>query len=152
MNSLKIPSDLKHQLEFFEKNKSPSLVDNLGIEITEITKEKVTGTMPVDSRTIQPFGILHGGASAAFAETLASIGAWFNIDPLETTLCGLEINANHIRPVTEGKVYGVAIPHHVGSSTQVWGIEIRDESKKLVSISRCTMTAAIGRDKIPALD
>ena len=111
----------------------------LGIEMLELTKERVVATMPVDDRTRQPFGLLHGGASIALAETVASFGAALFIDRERHAAVGQEVNGNHLRPKTDGVVRAVAVPVHVGRSTQVWSIEIRDEEERLVCISRCTM-------------
>jgi uncharacterized protein (TIGR00369 family) len=105
----------------------------------ELTKERVVATMPVDDRTRQPFGLLHGGASIALAETVASFGAAVFIDRERYSAVGQEINGNHLRPKTDGVVRAVGVPVHVGRSTQVWSIEIRDEEERLVCISRCTM-------------
>ncbi|MDB5972635.1 MAG: hypothetical protein JWQ90_5085 [Hydrocarboniphaga sp.] len=115
-----------------------TLIGTLGIELKEMTKERVSGTMPVDSRTHQPFGLLHGGASVALAETLASVAAQLNVAPGEMVV-GLEINANHLRGIRSGTVTGVATPIHIGRRTQVWSIDIRDENDKPVCISRCTL-------------
>jgi uncharacterized protein (TIGR00369 family) len=95
--------------------------------------------MPVAKAVHQPFGLLHGGASVALAETVASIGAWMNVDQATQAAVGLEINANHIRGVRSGTVTAVATPKHVGRSTQVWEITITDEQDRLVCLSRCTM-------------
>jgi len=111
----------------------------LGIEMLELTPQRVVATMPVDQRTRQPFGILHGGASVALAETVASFGAVALIDRDRFVAVGQEINANHLRPKLEGVVTATGVPVHVGRSSQVWSIEIRDEQGKLVCISRCTM-------------
>jgi 1,4-dihydroxy-2-naphthoyl-CoA hydrolase len=119
----------------------------IGIEITELTKDKVTATMPVDQRTKQPFGLLHGGASAALAETVASLGAYMNCDAETQAAVGLELNANHIRGKTEGIVTATAIPLHRGRSTQVWEIRIVDEEEKLVCISRCTLAIVNRRER-----
>ncbi|MED2941475.1 hotdog fold thioesterase [Bacillus swezeyi] len=116
-----------------------TLLEALGIELTECSKERCVAVMPVDERTRQPFGYLHGGASVALAETVASIGAYQHIDPKQQACFGLEINANHIRPVKEGTVRAVATPFHVGKTTMVFNIEIRDEQDRLICISRCTM-------------
>ena len=105
--------------------------------------------MPVDSRTVQPYGILHGGASAALAETLGSIAGMLVLDSEKEYCVGMEINANHIRSVRGGYVYGTAKPIHVGRKTQVWEIRIEDEEGKLVCISRLTL-AVISR-KLPSL-
>jgi uncharacterized protein (TIGR00369 family) len=111
----------------------------LGIEIVEMSPERVVATMPVDERTHQPFGILHGGASIALAETVASLGAANRIDREKFIAVGQEINGNHLRPKSEGVVTATGVPVHAGRSSQVWSIEIRDEAGKLVCISRCTM-------------
>ncbi|CAN5532571.1 hotdog fold thioesterase [soil metagenome] len=115
------------------------LPGTLGIEILELTDDRVVATMPVDARTHQPFGILHGGASVALAETVASLGATGRIDRTAFMAVGQEINANHLRPKSDGVVTATATPVHVGRSSQVWSIEIRDEAGKLVCISRCTL-------------
>lgn len=124
---------------WFEEMQSRGLQGALGIRITEITDEYVIGTMPVDSRTHQPFGILHGGASIALAETVASIGAASRIDREKFVAVGQEINGNHIRSVTSGVVKATGRAVHVGRTSQVWSIEITGEDGKLVCISRCTM-------------
>jgi 1,4-dihydroxy-2-naphthoyl-CoA hydrolase len=111
----------------------------LGIEMVELSRERVVATMPVDDRTRQPFGLLHGGASIALAETVASFGAAVHIDRERFVAVGLEINGNHLRAKTEGVVRATAVPVHVGRSTQVWSVEIADEAGRLVCISRCTM-------------
>jgi 1,4-dihydroxy-2-naphthoyl-CoA hydrolase len=111
----------------------------LGIEIVELSAERVVATMPVDERTRQPFGILHGGASVALAETVASFGAVARIDRERFVAVGQEINANHLRPKLDGVVRATGVAVHVGRTSQVWSIEIRDEEERLVCISRCTM-------------
>lgn len=116
-----------------------TLVDRLGIEFTEIGADFLTAKMPVDERTKQPFGLLHGGASVALAETLGSVAASLCVDPAIKRCVGLEINANHIRSVREGHVWGTVTPLHVGRGTQVWQIEIRDDQERLVCVSRLTM-------------
>jgi uncharacterized protein (TIGR00369 family) len=115
------------------------LADQLGIEIIEMTPERVVATMPVDDRTRQPFGILHGGASVALAETVASLGAVMNVDLAKATAVGLEINANHLRAKRDGIVRATATPFHVGRSTQVWDVRIVDEDERPVCVSRCTL-------------
>lgn len=116
-----------------------TLLDSLGIQVMEVSEEKVVATMPVDNRTRQPFGILHGGASVALAETVASIGT-YNLLNMDTEYAvGMEINANHIRSVRNGTVTAVAIPLHIGRSTMVWDIKITDEEGKLLCVSRCTV-------------
>lgn len=122
-----------------EYNVQNTLLNSLGIDIKSITNDGVVATMPVDERTRQPFGILHGGASVALAETVASIGAYHLIDQ-ETEMCvGLEINANHIRGKQDGTVTAHAVPVHRGKTTMVWEIKIVDERESLICISRCTM-------------
>ena len=111
----------------------------LRIRILELTDDRVIATMPVDERTRQQLGILHGGASIALAETAASLGAAGRIDRERFMAVGQEINGNHLRPKSEGIVTATAVPVHVGRSSQVWSIEIRDEQRRLVCISRCTM-------------
>ncbi|MDF2627393.1 MAG: SrfB or ComAB [Symbiobacteriaceae bacterium] len=115
-----------------------NMVDTLGIQFEESTPQRVVATMPVDDRTKQPFGLLHGGASVALAETVASVGAHLNAGEGRTAV-GMEINANHIRPVRSGLVRAVATPFHIGKSSSVWDIHITDEAGKLVCISRCTL-------------
>lgn len=115
------------------------LAGALGIELVELTDERVVATMPVDDRTRQPFGILHGGASIALAETVASFGAVLRIDRERFVAVGQEINGNHLRGKTEGVVTATAVPVHVGRTSQVWAIEIADEAGRLVCVSRCTM-------------
>jgi 1,4-dihydroxy-2-naphthoyl-CoA hydrolase len=118
----------------------PTLADALGIEVTELTDSYLEGRMPVDGRTHQPMGLLHGGASVALAETLGSIAASLRIDPTKQATVGLEINANHIKGVRDGWVRGRATALHVGRSTQVWEIRItHEETGALVCISRITM-------------
>ena len=112
---------------------------NLGIELLEAGEDYLKGRMPVDARTRQPAGVLHGGASVLFAETLASWAAAHVVDPAQFHCVGQEINANHIRAVAEGWVYGVAKPVHIGRSSQVWEVRISNEAGKLVCISRVTM-------------
>jgi len=112
---------------------------HLGIEYTEFGDDYLRGTMPVEPRTHQPMGYLHGGASLAFAETLGSVAASCVVDPARFRCLGQEINANHLRPVTEGLVIGTARAMHLGSRSHVWGIEIRDPRERLVCISRLTI-------------
>lgn len=118
----------------------PTLADALGIQITALTADYIEGRMPVDGRTHQPMGLLHGGASVALAETLGSIGAASKVDPTKQACVGLEINANHLKGVRDGWVRGRATPVHVGRSTQVWEIRLtHEETGALVCISRITM-------------
>ena len=130
----------------FERQRHNTLVEHLGIRVSEIGDDYLVGTMPVDTRTHQPMGILHGGASVALAETLGSMGANFCVDPGQYVCVGQEINANHLRPVTSGLVTGTARPIHIGKRSQVWQIEIRDERSRLVCVSRLTL-AVIERNE-----
>lgn len=116
-----------------------NIVEHLGITLTELGDDFLKGKMPVDQRTKQSFGMLHGGASVVLAETLGSIAANLVIDPNKFYCVGLEVNANHIRPISQGEVEGCAMPIHIGKKTQVWAVEIRNEAGKLVCLSRLTM-------------
>lgn len=115
-----------------------NLGETLGIQFEETSPQRVVATMPVDERTRQPWGILHGGASVALAETVASVGAHLNAGQGRTAV-GMEINANHIRPKREGLVRAEATPVHIGKTSSVWEVRITDEAGKLVCISRCTL-------------
>ncbi len=126
-------------LNIANANSANTAVANLGIEITEIGDDFLRGRMPVDSRTVQPRGILHGGASVLLAETLGSFAANFCLRSPGQHAVGLEINANHIRPVASGWVTGTARPIHIGGSTQVWEIRIENAEGKTTCISRLTM-------------
>lgn len=127
------------ELDEYNALASRGLADALGIEVVELTPERVVATMPVDDRTRQPFGMLHGGASVALAETVVSLGAWRNIDRTRFAAVGLEINANHLRAKRDGIVRAVAVPVHRGRTTQVWTAEITDEAGRLISVARCTI-------------
>ncbi len=116
-----------------------TLVEHLGMRVTEVGDDFVRGTMPVDARTHQPFGLLHGGASVALAESLGSLAANLTLDTRAEMAVGLDINANHVRAVTAGEVTGTARMLHLGRTTQVWEIRIEDEGGRLVCISRLTM-------------
>lgn len=116
-----------------------TLMEALGMEVLEAHLEEVTIRMPVDKRTHQPMGFLHGGANVALAESAASIGAFLNIDPEKYQVFGVEINANHIKSVRDGYVKGTATPVHIGKTTMVWEIKIFNESEELICISRCTI-------------
>lgn len=125
-----------------------TLVDHLGMRVTEVGDDFVRGTMPVDARTCQPFGLLHGGASVALAESLGSLAANLTLDVAAEMAVGLDINANHIRAVTAGHVVGTARVLHRGRTTQVWEIRIEDEQQNLICISRLTM-AVVPRKRPP---
>lgn len=131
-----IENRVKKFLDISEKN----MGDAMGITFTSFKEDEIKATMSVDENTIQPFGLLHGGASVALAETLASIGAWLNIKEEGKSAVGIEINANHVRAVKKGgKVMGVAKPIHRGRQTQIWEIKIYNQGEKLVCVSRCTL-------------
>ena len=116
-----------------------TMVDHLGIEFIEIGDDFLVARMPVDHRTKQPLGIMHGGASCVLAETVGSTAGNCAVDPTINYCVGLDINTNHIRSAREGFVIGTAKPYHLGRSTQVWGIEIYNEQKQLVSVNRLTL-------------
>jgi 1,4-dihydroxy-2-naphthoyl-CoA hydrolase len=116
-----------------------TMTEHLGLEFLEVGKDFIKAKLPVDHRTIQPYGLLHGGASCVLAETLGSIASFLVIDSSQFLCVGIEINANHIRSAKEGFVYGVCSPLYLGSTTHVWDIRITDEQEKLVCISRLTV-------------
>lgn len=116
-----------------------SMSEYLGITFDEVGDDFLIGSMPVDHRTKQPMGIMHGGASCVLAETVGSTAANCAVDNSQFYCVGLDINTNHIKPMREGRVIATAKPYHLGRTTQVWGIEIKDEAGKLVSVTRLTM-------------
>ncbi len=124
-----------------------TMAERIGIEITEVGENYLKGRMPVDSRTVQTYGILHGGASAALAETLGSIAGVLAINPEKEYCVGMEINANHVRSVRSGYVYGKATPLHIGKRSHVWEIRIEDGEGKLVCISRLTLAVVAGNQE-----
>ena len=126
-------------LESLNTLSANTMVSHLGIEFTRIGDGFIEAKMPVDARTQQPLGLLHGGASVALAETLGSVGAYCYLDNKVQYCVGLEINANHIKSIKEGFVIGTASPIHIGKKTQVWEIKIKNEQKELICISRITM-------------
>lgn len=128
-------------LEELNKSGKNTMIETLDIKVTDIGDDYIEGTMPVDKRTHQVYGVLHGGASVVLAETLGSAGAALTIDQDKFYCFGIDINANHIKMVRSGRVKGRATPIHTGRSTQVWQIEIKNEEGELVCISR--FTAAI---------
>ena len=129
----------KMNLEEMAAASKNTAVETLGIEYLEVGEDFVRGRRPVDKRTHQPFGLLHGGASVLLAETLGSMAANCCLREANQVAVGLDINANHLRSVTSGWVIGTARPVHIGGSTQVWEIRIESEEGKLVCISRLTM-------------
>ncbi len=130
-------------LDQLKEMSKDTLIEHLGIEYLEIGDDYLKAKMPVDSRTKQPAGLLHGGASVALAETLGSMAAALCVNRDKKEIVGLEINANHIRPVKDGWVTGVAKPIHVGATTQIWEINIYNEEDKLVCVSRLTVAIII---------
>ena len=126
-------------IEYANELSKNTLIENLGIELEEGGDDYLSARMPVDSRTRQPAGILHGGASVVLAETLASWAATYTVDRKQHYCVGLEINANHLRPVVDGYVLGIARPIHLGKKTQVWEVRIADDQGKQVCVSRVTM-------------
>ena len=122
-----------------------TMMETLGIRITAIGDDWLQGTMSVDQRTHQPYGLLHGGASVTLAETLGSTAAMLTLDPEQELAVGLDINANHIRGVRSGTVTGTAKSLHIGRATQVWEVRIENEEGALVCISRITMAVVPSR-------
>lgn len=136
-------SHIWHQaidLDSLNIGNSDTLMEQLGMQYTECGDDFLTMSMPVDQRTHQPYGLLHGGASAALAESVASHAAMLTLNPETHFVVGIELNCNHVRGVKSGRVFGKATPFHIGGSTQVWQIEITDDSGKRVCISRCTLS------------
>jgi 1,4-dihydroxy-2-naphthoyl-CoA hydrolase len=124
------------KLNDFQKN---TITELLGIEITDFGPDYFCGKMPVDHRTVQPYGLLHGGASAVLAESLGSIAGGMQVNRDTQTVVGVEINCNHLRSARDGWVYGKATPVKIGRKIQVWNIEIKNEDDKLVAVSRLTL-------------
>jgi 1,4-dihydroxy-2-naphthoyl-CoA hydrolase len=145
----------EYTAEYLDGLRNANMGEHLGLELVEVGPDFLKGRMPVDHRTTQPFGILHGGASCVLSETLGSVAAWMMIDPDQYRAVGLEINANHIRAVTEGYVIGTCTPMHTGRRTQVWQTDITEEATgKRVCISRLTVaiieqgTLSAQKDKV----
>ncbi|WP_247232113.1 hotdog fold thioesterase [Telluribacter sp. SYSU D00476] len=127
-------------IDFLQSLDKDTIARHLGIEYLEVGEDYIVARMPVDHRTHQPFGILHGGASVVLAESLGSVASYLTLkDPEKQRAVGLEINANHVRPVQSGYVYGRVTPIHVGRTTHLWEIRITNEENKLVCISRLTV-------------
>lgn len=126
-------------VEHLNAHNTNTLMQALGIQFTTVTEHYIEATMPVDHRTKQVYGLLHGGATLALAETLGSVGAMLSVDEKTQRCVGLEINGNHLRSATEGQVLGRATPIHVGKRTQVWEIKVTDQDNRLVSICRFTV-------------
>ena len=139
-SNIEIEDAIRDRAEQMLNRDQKNMGHALGIRFKKLSRSEMIAEMPVNENTVQPFGILHGGASVALAETLASVGAWLNLTDESKTAVGLEINANHIKAVRLGqKVTGIATPIHRGAQTQVWETRIETESGKLVCISRCTL-------------
>jgi 1,4-dihydroxy-2-naphthoyl-CoA hydrolase len=130
---------IKCDIQLANERSKNTMAEHLGIVFTEIGDDYLVARMPVDHRTKQPAGIMHGGASCVLAETVGSTAANFCVDQASFYCVGLDINTNHVRAMREGMVIGIAKPFHLGKTTQVWGIEVRDEAGNLVSINRLTM-------------
>jgi 1,4-dihydroxy-2-naphthoyl-CoA hydrolase len=144
---MKIDKSVQKKAEQITNPQLNNMSHALGIQFLELGKDIVKATMPVNDKTVQPMRLLHGGASVALAETLMSVGAWLNIDDDEKSAVGIEINANHVRPVREGNnVIGTAEPLHRGKQIQVWETKITTEAGKLVCISRCTLAIVNSRN------
>ena len=129
----------KEKLQRINDSIQNTMTSAIGIEITDIGDDFISGKMPVDERTVQPFGLLHGGASAALAETLGSIAGGIKVYSNNETVVGIEINANHLKSAREGWVYGKATPIRIGKKIQVWDIRITNESDELVCVSCLTL-------------
>lgn len=127
-------------LEDLQASRRNTMVDHVGIEFTGFTENSMSAKMPVDQRTRQPFGIMHGGASCVLAETVASVAGNYVLDPSTHHAVGLEINTSHVRMAKEGWVYATAIPLHLGKTTQLWEIRIFDEEERLVSMNRLRLS------------
>jgi 1,4-dihydroxy-2-naphthoyl-CoA hydrolase len=136
-------------VEQLQEHSRNTLAETIGIRVTEVGPDFLRATMPVNPKTHQPMGVLHGGASVALAETVGSLAATMCIDRTLYVCLGQEINANHLRPVSSGTVTATARPYHIGKRSHVWSIEIRDEQEKLVCVSRLTI-AVVDRPKAVA--
>lgn len=137
---------IEMSLEKLTERSKNTMVDYLGIEFISIGDDYLQARMPIDHRTRQPLGIMHGGASCVLAETVGSTAANSCVDLKESYCVGLDINTNHIRSIKDGFVLGTAKPYHLGRTTQVWGIEIHNEKQELISVNRLTM-AVLNRPK-----
>lgn len=131
--------DKEITIEKFREYEYKTMAEHIGIEFIEIGKDFLKAKMPVDHRTQQPYGLLHGGASCVLAETIGSLASAMVVDHTKYACVGLDINANHVRSAREGWVTGIATPLHLGGSTHVWDIKIYDEINKLICISRLTV-------------
>lgn len=125
--------------------KRGGFAERIGIRLTDIGPDYLSATLEVTSELHQPFGVLHGGVSAALAETVGSVAANLCVDPERFMCLGQELNANHLRPVVNGRITATAHPFHIGHSTQVWGIETRNAHERLICVSRLTMAVVARR-------
>ena len=139
--------DKENIIKLISDRAKGTMVSALGIEITDLGDEYISGKMPVDERTKQPFGLLHGGASAAFAETLGSIGAGNQVNLEQYSVVGIELNSSHLKAVKSGWVYGRATPIRIGRTIQVWDINITNEKDEAVCKSRLTLAVIKKNDK-----
>ena len=139
--------DKENIIKLISDRAKGTMVSALGIEITDLGDEYISGKMPVDERTKQPFGLLHGGASAAFAETLGSIGAGNQVDLEQYSVVGIELNSSHLKAVKSGWVYGRATPIRIGRAIQVWDINITNEKDEAVCKSRLTLAVIKKNDR-----
>ena len=139
--------DKKNIIKLISDRAKGTMVSALGIEITDLGDEYISGKMPVDERTKQPFGLLHGGASAAFAETLGSIGAGNQVNLEQYSVVGIELNSSHLKAVKSGWVYGRATPIRIGRTIQVWDINITNEKDEAVCKSRLTLAVIKKNDR-----
>ena len=131
--------DKQEKIKRINQSVQNTMTSTIGIEITDLGEDYLCGKMPVDERTVQPFGLLHGGASVALAETLGSIGGGIKVYSKNESVVGIEINANHLKSVRTGWVYGKAVPIKLGKKIQVWEIKITNEQDELICISRLTL-------------
>lgn len=131
--------NVKDKIDKINQRSNNTLMQSLGIEITNIVDGCVFGKMPVDKRTVQPYGLLHGGASAALAESLGSIGGNMHVYDNNEVVVGVEINANHLKSVKSGWVHGTASPIRLGKKIHVWDIKIKNDENELISVSRLTL-------------
>jgi len=139
--------DKEYLLKKFKDKTASTMVEALGIEVTDFGDQYICGKMPVDHRTKQPFGLLHGGASVALAETLGSMGAGMQIDRNTHAVVGIEINASHLKAVKDGWVFGRATAVRIGRKIQVWEIDIEDEKENLVCKSRLSLAVIETNDQ-----
>ena len=137
--------DKQNKIKRIDYNVQNTMLSAIGIEITDVEDDFVCGKMPVDHRTKQPFGLLHGGASVALAETLGSIGGGYKVNNTNETVVGIAINANHLKSIRDGWVFGKATPIKISKIIQVWEIKITNEDNELICISRLTLAVVTKR-------